>query len=200
MLTLSSTASMPKFFLAAVGALVASFFSSLVLAQRSDCDPCIDRADYNVKAIMEGASDESFWQEMQAIMVQASKDMGVDFAMDLYETFDSETMAADIWAAADESTPSDALIVTIPNQEVQDAVVDIKDILPVFGFNAILDEDVTWSIHGFVGSNEALSGKDVGKRIKKLLEAEAADGGEEEKSTGLFIDYAPGLDVFDTRY
>ncbi|MGK3755607.1 MAG: hypothetical protein ACI8RD_007917, partial [Bacillariaceae sp.] len=38
--------------------------SFLVLAQnlKLDCDPCIERANYNIKAITHGLSDELFWQ------------------------------------------------------------------------------------------------------------------------------------------
>ena len=172
------------------------FFSSifLVLAQnlKLDCDPCIERANYNIKAITHGLSDELFWQKNKATMVQASKDMGVNFVMDLYETFDSETMAADIRAAADGSF--DTLIVTIPSKEVEDAVADVKDTVPVFGFNQDLDDDFTRSLLGFVGSDEAEAGQVAGKKIVSLLEEDGV-----EKASGFLLNHAPGIEGLEVR-
>jgi ABC-type sugar transport system substrate-binding protein len=174
--------------------LFSSSSSFLVLAQnlKLDCDPCIERANYNIKAITHGLSDELFWQKNKASMIEASKDMGVNFVMDLYDTFDSETMAADIRAAADGSV--DALIVTIPSKEVQDAVADVKDTVSVFGFNQDLDDDFTRSLLGFVGSDEAEAGQVAGKQIVSLLEEDDVD-----KASGFLLNHAPELEGLEAR-
>lgn len=176
------------------GGISSCYFSH---AQRFDCDPCIDRVSYTIKAITHGVSSEDFWQEMKATMEQAGNDMRVNFVMDLYETWDSETMAADIRAAAADPESIDALIVTMPSPEVQDAVEDVLDTIPVFGFNAALDPTILDSINGFVGSDDALAGRKVGKRITQLVEEQ---NGGTVKSNGLFINHAPGVEVLDTRF
>ena len=53
---------------------------------RLDCDPCIQRRDYTVRAIVHGGSNDLFWLQVQASMIQAANDMGVNFQMQLQDT------------------------------------------------------------------------------------------------------------------
>jgi ABC-type sugar transport system substrate-binding protein len=176
--------------------------TAAVLAQRFDCDPCVDRSGYTVKAIVHGPSEEAFWQYMKAVMVQAGKDMKVNFVMDLYDVFDSDIMAADIRAAAASSPPPDAVIVTIPTQEVQDAVAEVKDSMPIFAFNsAPNDGEFMRSLDGMVHMNEFIGGQIVGKYVNEVLDAKAAgEGPSSVTSKGLFVNHVPGNDSIESRF
>ncbi|KAL3902467.1 MAG: hypothetical protein SGILL_010813, partial [Bacillariaceae sp.] len=184
----------PSMFLFMLAAASWLLPSTTVQAQRFDCDPCIDRSSFTIQAIVHGPSEETFWQEMKAAMEQAGKDMGVNFVMDLYDTFDSATMATDIRAAATSPSPPDALIVTIPTQEVQDAVQETKDSLPIFGFNsAPSDEELLESLKGFVHMDETRGGQVVGEYFFDKVQ-------DVRNPRGLFINHAPENESLQNRY
>ena len=52
-----------------------------------NCDPCINRQTYRIKAIVHGTSRDKFWQRIRASAVQAAKDMRVELDFDLYGKF-----------------------------------------------------------------------------------------------------------------
>lgn len=63
---------------------------SFCSAQTSfNCDPCINRADHVVKAIVHGTKSEAFWQQVEAAMRQAETDMRVSLHMELYDELDT---------------------------------------------------------------------------------------------------------------
>ena len=49
-----------------------------------NCDPCIERPLYRIRAIVHGTSDDVFWQRLRASSIQAGKDMQVELEFDLY--------------------------------------------------------------------------------------------------------------------
>ena len=60
---------------------------TFVNAQQSleiDCDPCIDRPTYKIRAIVHGTKDDAFWQRVRAASVQSGLDMRIDLEFDLY--------------------------------------------------------------------------------------------------------------------
>ncbi|KAL3904955.1 MAG: hypothetical protein SGILL_009870, partial [Bacillariaceae sp.] len=134
---------------------------------------------------------------MRAAMVQAATDMDVNFVMDLYEEFDSDTMADDIRAAASSASPPDALIVTIPTPEVQEAVLEVIQSLPIFGFNSAPNDPTLFrSLKGFVHMDEFVAGLNVGEYIGTQLSGEEP----EDPVKALYVNHAPDNDALTIRY
>lgn len=111
-----------------------------------NCDPCINRRAYVLKAILHGTSDDAFWLKLSASARQSALDMRIHLDLELYPPggFSDEGMARDIRRAADlksESDKIDGLIVTIPSPTVAEAVrYAAKRGMPVFGLNSGYDE------------------------------------------------------------
>ena len=107
-------------------------------------------------------------------------------------------MAADIRAAASSSSPPDALIVTIPEPTVQEAVEEVLDLIPVFGFNSVPKNYgiLIKSLKGFVHMNEFIGGRAAGEYIQGIMEASKIPGG---RPKGLFVNHVPGNDSNEER-
>ena len=63
---------------------------------RLDCDPCIQRRDYTIRAIVHGSANDQFWLQVQASMIQAANDMGVNFQMQLQDGITRNRNAASV--------------------------------------------------------------------------------------------------------
>ena len=48
------------------------------------CDPCIERPEYTVKAIVHGTTDDRFWTRVKLSSQQAAKDMRVKLDFELH--------------------------------------------------------------------------------------------------------------------
>jgi simple sugar transport system substrate-binding protein len=132
-----------------------------------DCDPCIKRSEYTLQAILHGTSSDLFWLEMQASMRQAALDMGVSLIIELSEVFNAQIMAQEIKNAA-ASNDIDALIVTIPNDIVQEAVAQvIADGMPVFGVNVGYEVAQELGILGYAAQDDYLAGQQAGEEFLK---------------------------------
>ena len=130
-----------------------------------DCDPCIKRSEYTLQAILHGTSSDLFWLEMQASMRQAALDMGVSLTIELSEVFNAQVMAQEIKNAA-ASNDIDALIVTIPNDIVQEAVAQvIADGMPVFGVNVGYEVAQELGILGYAAQDDYLAGQQAGQEF-----------------------------------
>lgn len=128
---------------------------------RLDCDPCIDRRQYHLKAILHGTSDHPFWQQVQAAMQQAALDMGVQLELELSASFNSFQMAQEVASAARRSPQQyDALIVTIPDALVQEAVaIAIEEQnTPIFGMNLGYAVGRELGVIGFAAQDEYVAG------------------------------------------
>lgn len=139
-----------------------------VIAQRFHCVApydCVDRPSFHIQAIVHGTYNESFWLQLQAAMFQAGSDMNVTFGMKLYDVYDSNTMANDISAIGTSFQKPDALIVSVPDGIVQNAVGNlIQDYqLPVFGVNVGANVASAMGILGFVSIDDYLGGKAAGE-------------------------------------
>jgi ABC-type sugar transport system substrate-binding protein len=123
-----------------------------------NCDPCIDRESYKIKAIVHGTKSDKFWIQMQKTAIQAGKDMRVQLEFELYDTYTDETMAKDIadtaaLAATKDPDAPDVLIVTIPSPEVEAAIRAALDIIPIFGMNSGYERAESVGLLGFVAMN-----------------------------------------------
>ena len=127
-------------------------FVSISAAQASplnlNCDPCIERPNFQIRAIVHGQTNDEYWIQMSAAMHQAAKDMRVDFQLDdLMEVFDPSKMASSIRSLITLANTQDsgnagipdALIVTIPSEEVREAVKELVEQtdIPVFGISTV---------------------------------------------------------------
>ena len=119
------------------------------------CDPCIDRSDVRIKVIWHGTGRDFFWQAVKSAAQTAESDLGIHLDLSLYEDFDTSQMAEDIAAIADMEMPPDALIVTIPSDDVHAAISTVvADGVPVFGCNSGYDVAERLGLMGFVGMHE----------------------------------------------
>ncbi|GKY91452.1 hypothetical protein MPSEU_000117500 [Mayamaea pseudoterrestris] len=145
--------------------LLLACIASTCKAQRFDCDPCIIREKVKLQAIVHGTSVSTFWQQMQASMVQAAKDMRVDLNVQLYDKFDTSVMSSDILEAASADPAPDGLIVTIPDSTVQEQVGSVtRDTeIPVFGLNSGGDVARLLQVDSFIGMDEYLAGSVAGQ-------------------------------------
>ncbi|CAJ1935040.1 unnamed protein product [Cylindrotheca closterium] len=171
--------------------------SSCPTTQAQKCDPCIERSEYNLKAILHGGSDDSFWLEIQAAMRQAALDMRVNLELELSpETLSPEEMALRIVAAIDSRDSFDALIVTIPSPEVKTAVKSAIDSgIPVFGLNLGSEDARSIGVRGFVAQDEYRAGQAAAEEFARitnvtnalLIHSDIKSQGLEARSRG-FVD------------
>lgn len=115
-------------------------FHAFAKAIMLDCDPCIDREAYQIRAIVHGSKTETFWQQVQSAALQAGRDMRVQLEFDFYENqhslmADEITKAATL-AQSKSSDAPDALVVTIPSPEVEVAIKEANQHIPIFGMNS----------------------------------------------------------------
>lgn len=137
---------------------------------RFDCDPCIERDGYKIRAIVHGSDSDPFWLQIQAAMVQAAKDMKVQLSMQFAgddNTSDMDRvyrrMASAITSAA---KSSDVLLVTIPDPLVQTAVEEvIRGGTPVFGLESGYDVAKIAGLRSFVGMDDELGGKSASEYV-----------------------------------
>ena len=185
-----------------------------------DCDPCIRRHDFVIKAIVHGTSDDPFWLQAQAAMRQVALDMKVQLEMDLYNVFDPVKMAEDITAVTarigDDVDRLDALIVTIPSSSVHEAIQQVVGVgLPVFGFNVGYDVFENLGILGFVAQHEYQAGARAAEEFIQLAaissvgvpESFVDEGGLEAVSVNhtriqkaLFVNHQIGNEALKDRF
>ena len=121
------------------------------------CDPCIDRSDVAVLVIYHGTGSDAFWKQVKSAAQTAESDLGINLDISLYGNFDPAQMAADITAVIDMATPPDALIVTVPNDAVHDAISTVVAAeIPTFGYNSGYDVAKGLGLAGFVGQCASL--------------------------------------------
>ena len=107
-----------------------------------NCNPCIDRTSYTIRAIFHGTSNDEYWTKLAASARQAALDMRINLQLELYDVneYSDERMANDIRStvtSVNEEEKIDALIVTIPSQSVANAVRFVADRgMPIFGLNS----------------------------------------------------------------
>jgi simple sugar transport system substrate-binding protein len=136
-----------------------------------DCEPCIDRKNFTIQAIVHGTKDDPFWQQIQAAMVQTSRDLGVDFKMELRESYNPREMAQEILDVIryeiDDSPHGhthdvkqiDGLIVTIPDPVVQGTVkAALHSNVHVFGLNVGYEVARETGLLGYVAQDEYRAG------------------------------------------
>ena len=107
-----------------------------------NCNPCIDRSSYTIRAIFHGTTNDEYWTKLAASAEQAALDMRINLILELYNPreYSDERMANDIRSSASisgiiddvedgsiSSSRIDALIVTIPSQTVANAVRFVAD-------------------------------------------------------------------------
>lgn len=131
-------------------------FMGGAVSARFDCDPCIERNTYKIQAIVHGSETDPFWLQIQAAMVQAAKDVDVNFDMSFMD-MNYPRMAQTISTAAKDS---DALIVSIPNSDVQAAVdAAIQGGTPVFGLQSGYEFAQAAGLKSFIGMDDYQGGK-----------------------------------------
>ena len=107
-----------------------------------NCNPCIDRTSYTIRAIFHGTTNDEYWTKLAASARQAALDMRINLQLELYDVneYSDERMANDIRStvtSVSEEEKIDALIVTIPSQSVANAVRFGADRgMPIFGLNS----------------------------------------------------------------
>ncbi|KAL3936754.1 MAG: hypothetical protein SGARI_002418, partial [Bacillariaceae sp.] len=185
-----------------------------------DCDPCIDRSQYRIRAIVHGRQQDPFWQDMQHSMKQTAKNMGIDFRMDLYEhdAVDiSRRMATDIRNTAVLEQPH-ALIVSIPGDSlVERALESISEKVPIFVVNAMVPFPLMGSsaigseerissnerfpaVHAATYMNETDAAARIALQLEDLMQNLDSDVHEEDKLPGVFISHESGIPLLTHRY
>ena len=180
-----------------------------------NCDPCINRQTYRIKAIVHGTSRDKFWQRIRASAVQAAKDMRVELDFDLYgkfylsndsrslsgnhlsrralslysDDFDPEVMAKDIEAASIDPSGPDALIITIPSPIVESAVEAATKHIPIFGMNSGYESATRIGVLEYIAMDEYQGG---------LVAAEMFLN-EAKVTRALFINHEKGNSAMDER-
>lgn len=190
------------------------------------CDPCIRRSEYRMKMITHGTNDEAFWWNVRAAAVQAALDMGVFLEFELYPIaqFSGLQMATDIYQAAgisNSSTPPeaaeasssnpplpsssnwDALIVTIYDIDVQQAVQRASSILPIFAMNNGYDMAHQLGVLGYVGQDEYKAGQAAALEFLRYFVRNSDDKNGDNDSDGLqkalFVNHAKGNPGIEAR-
>jgi simple sugar transport system substrate-binding protein len=170
-----------------LAALVACCIASVVQAESLDCDPCIERKNYKIRAIYHGDTADPFWQQVSAAAIQAAENMGVELEVTLYEEFSPEKMAQDIIQVI--ANPPDALIVSIPAQVVETAVKQVVDAgIPVFGCNSGYKVAIGLGVLAHVAQDDYVAGVEAAKEFIKISEGEIGSSlliNHEKGNTGI---------------
>jgi len=179
--------------LATYTALVLNLAAIFVVGQGNglNCDPCINRPLYRIRAIVHGTSDDMFWQRLRASSIQAANDMRVHLDFTLYDEYDPESMAIDIESVSTGPSPPDALIVTIPSSTVESAIAKATKYIPVFGMNSGYDLANRVGVLDFVAMDEYEGGYMAAKQF--LEENGQIDG-------ALFVNHNKGNTALDKRF
>ena len=185
--------------------VAALFFGSLgamsVLAPNLDCDPCIRRPDFVIKAIVHGTKQDPYWQATQSAMEQAARDMKVQFQMELYDNFNPEKMASDISRLTTDSSRVDSLIVTIPSEQVHSAIREAVDSrIPVFGFNSGYDVFESLGVIDFVAQDEYEAGVKAAEEFIRLTRNKDSKQTQTAIQRAVFVNHQKGNQALDTRF
>lgn len=189
-----------------------------VRSQNLDCDPCIRRQDFVLRAVVHGPKTSEFWKIAVAGMKQGALDMGVQLELeDLQETFDPVAMSTQIRTIVDEykndrQNPSsdsshrlDALIVTIPSSKVHDAIhYAVQSGIPVFGFNTGYKVAEELGLLGFVAQHEYNAGVLAAQEFLRLVALQDENEGMNTTTTtiqkAVFLNHEKGNDALDDRF
>ncbi|CAB9514564.1 ABC transporter substrate-binding protein [Seminavis robusta] len=164
--------------------------SPLLKPPSLDCEPCINRAAYKIKAIYHGERQDPFWQPVEAAALQAADELGVDLAIQMYDHFDPAKMAEDIVKAIMEEP--DALIVSIPSPEVAAAVRQVVTAgIPVFGLNSGYKYAQELGIQAFVSQDEYAAGIAAANEMLKVS--------NNTVGKAIFINHEPGNSGLEER-
>ncbi|CAB9527689.1 Periplasmic binding proteins and sugar binding domain of LacI family [Seminavis robusta] len=152
--------------------------ATLVGAQvEFNCDPCIERSGTSIQAIVHGASDDTFWMQVQAAMKQSASDMNVEFSLSFAEGGNADSlydnMASQITQAAGNAQ---ALIVSIPegSDKVKQAVETvISGGTPVFGLESGYQVAKSAGLSSFIGMDDELAGKTAAENFKAAAPTQA---------------------------
>lgn len=158
-----------------------------------DCDPCIRRDQYLLKAIVHGTQDDAFWKVVISAMHQAARDTGLALEVELLEEYSPPQMAQEIRRAAS-SGDYHALIVTLPSAEVHEAVrFATQEVgLPVFGLNSGYEAAQELGLLGFVAQNEYLAGQEAALEFQRQSSSPIR--------SGLLINHQKGVLALDERF
>ena len=192
------TTSRPLAFLLHVLLLLSCSRSIVTAIEQVPCDPCTERQDIRIRGITHGAQNSPFWQRVKAAADQAGLDTNVNLQYDLYdgdEFTNFQLMAQDIRSVATSANPPHALVVTIPTDEVADAVSEaVQAGVPVFGLNSGDRVAKDSGVLGFVAMDEYLAGAEAGNGILAEAAAKGLSIGR-----ALYTNHAPGNSAIEER-
>jgi len=157
-----------------------------------NCDPCIRRNDFRVRAILHGTYADPFWQSTTLAMEQAARDFRIQLEITLYDEYDPAQMARDIQSllAADKQKLPDGLIVTIPSSEVHQAIRTVAKVIPTFGFNAGYDQFEALGVLNFVAQPEYQAGIVAAQEFVRMRMANAMAQQQVQEETDLLLEQA----------
>ncbi|KAL3933297.1 MAG: hypothetical protein SGARI_003737 [Bacillariaceae sp.] len=166
-------------------ALAAALLASSALGFELNCEPCVERSNKVVRAIYHGDVDDPFWDPIEKAAAQAGRDFNIDFESTLYENYNPTQMAADIRAATSQNV--DALIVTLPSAEVEEAVKEaVEKGIAVFGLNSGYKSAAEIGIHVMVAQDEYLAGELAAQRFLTEM------GNQPVISKAVFVNHEKG--------
>ena len=144
-----------------------------------NCDPCIQRAEYKIQAIYHGVRTDPFWLQVEASAKQMARDLNIRLNVKLYDEFDPNQMAQDIRNVMNlpmkSASRPDALIVTIPNDTVENAIRDViksHPNIPIFGCNSGYKVASSLGLKSFVSQDDFLAGVAAANEIIARFENE----------------------------
>lgn len=159
-----------------------------------DCFPCIERSRVSIRAIYHGDKDDPFWKPIAEAATQAGKSFGVHFEAILFDTYHPSDMAAAIRTATEEGI--DALIVTIPTDEVESAVAEtVLAGIPVFGANSGYKAAGVLGVLAMVAQDESIAGKLAADRF--ISEFHTGNGTVEN---AIFVNHEVGNVALQERF
>ncbi|CAB9528067.1 acid type B receptor subunit 1 [Seminavis robusta] len=168
---------------------------------RLNCEPCIERPSYHIRAITHGAKDSLFWNQVHSAAVQAGKDMSIDFRFDLYDKVDYHRMASDILDAVTGKDPPDALIVSIPSPVVHYGIrAALAAGIPVFGMNSGYEMAQDLGLYGFVSMDEYEAGVEAANTFVDLLQVGENVGNDNNETSAVYVNHQPGNTAMDSRF
>jgi hypothetical protein len=151
-----------------------------------ECYPCIERSKKSIRAIYHGDQDDPFWKPISEAATQAGNSFGVDFEATLFDKYQPSEMVAAIRAAVTEGV--DALIVTLPTDEVENAVAEaVLAGIPVFGANSGYRAAQALGVLAMVAQDESMAGVLAADRF--IAEFQDGNGTVEE---AIFVNHEAG--------
>lgn len=145
---------------------------SATTATTTSCLPCIDRSQVSIGVVHHGHADDQYWDSVNIAIEQGANDMGVKLVMrddPISEGASQDEINDQMMKEIEEYCTNDqvdALLVSLPNEQVLESLQPCLDNIPVAVFNSGYEMAIRDGIIYF-GMDESKGGYAAGQELAR---------------------------------